>query len=608
MEAKCPGISGIPEIGTSLIYLYSRIIRRNHIISFSRTFTHLYYLCSDIRKPGQYQQLISQLSDFMKKLFILLALLSSLWACKKNEINDPPPPPTLDTVLTQFTVWDGTEWSVDKPKGILSVGAEVRLYPDTVFYNEGWVKYSAITNENGVATFKDLPEGEYYMLAFKGVIHQGEISNNWDDGDKMTYLSDTLFQSQAEIDDPNTPRQPGAAPGDLRFKDVNSDGVIDKNDLVKTPCHKIVVKGKQSTMTTVLLSNPINHLMTFYKTEEQVDAALAQIVQKIAPVYQRWRMLDGVLSDDADCTGFADWCDLDNFRITPDNPILAGIFKDTYDCILQLNRLNLSLNNMKSENKELRAQITVLRGILFSDLLAYFGEGAPITDKAILPRTVSGDKREIMQAAFFQFGSAVKDLPITVPAGKNWHMTQDAGRLLAAKCGAQGHDNPQLLAPIFSGNKYTLVTPSQVFVSPNNSEIMWDMASGMTPEFKQYFTRDGATFFPVARYTEAVILYGLINANNHYGSLDSVNILINLVRANRQESAVNFSTYEDARTELKRLQAAELYREGYRYRGMNGPEREAILGPKGYNSDKYLLPIPTYILRGYPNTYQNWGY
>lgn len=42
------------------------------------------------------------------------------------------------------------------------------------------------------------------------------------------YIADGIFQNQAEID--KHALQPGVAPGDIRFKDINGDGVVDAND------------------------------------------------------------------------------------------------------------------------------------------------------------------------------------------------------------------------------------------------------------------------------------------------------------------------------------------------------------------------------------------
>ncbi len=55
-------------------------------------------------------------------------------------------------------------------------------------------------------------------------------------GAPLYYIADGIFHNQAEIDE--YPHWPGAVPGDIRFKDVNPDGVINAEDRVrldKTP-------------------------------------------------------------------------------------------------------------------------------------------------------------------------------------------------------------------------------------------------------------------------------------------------------------------------------------------------------------------------------------
>uniref|UniRef100_UPI00301C71A7 SusC/RagA family TonB-linked outer membrane protein n=1 Tax=Pontibacter sp. 13R65 TaxID=3127458 RepID=UPI00301C71A7 len=46
-------------------------------------------------------------------------------------------------------------------------------------------------------------------------------------GNYYTLVHDGVYKSKAELDDPNIPKVPGANVGDMRFKDINGDGVID---------------------------------------------------------------------------------------------------------------------------------------------------------------------------------------------------------------------------------------------------------------------------------------------------------------------------------------------------------------------------------------------
>lgn len=56
----------------------------------------------------------------------------------------------------------------------------------------------------------------------------------WKNGHELSqqvgYIAEGLFRDQAEID--NAPSQPSAMPGDIRYRDVNGDGVIDVEDAV----------------------------------------------------------------------------------------------------------------------------------------------------------------------------------------------------------------------------------------------------------------------------------------------------------------------------------------------------------------------------------------
>ncbi|MDR1161976.1 MAG: SusC/RagA family TonB-linked outer membrane protein, partial [Tannerellaceae bacterium] len=52
------------------------------------------------------------------------------------------------------------------------------------------------------------------------------------DREGLYYVSDGIFQNQAEID--AYPHWSGAVPGDIRFKDVNEDGRIDADDRIRT--------------------------------------------------------------------------------------------------------------------------------------------------------------------------------------------------------------------------------------------------------------------------------------------------------------------------------------------------------------------------------------
>ncbi|QCK14473.1 SusC/RagA family TonB-linked outer membrane protein [Mangrovivirga cuniculi] len=87
------------------------------------------------------------------------------------------------------------------------------------------VNYNLSTNDNEVTA---LPEGVDFIPsgAFGvGGVNPSRMEVGFPLGYFFGYQTEGVFQNQEEI--ANAPTQEGAQPGDLRFKDVNGDGVID---------------------------------------------------------------------------------------------------------------------------------------------------------------------------------------------------------------------------------------------------------------------------------------------------------------------------------------------------------------------------------------------
>jgi TonB-dependent starch-binding outer membrane protein SusC len=72
-------------------------------------------------------------------------------------------------------------------------------------------------------------EIEYFAEAEGVLPYQRNTGRPWNTG--LFYVADGIFQTQEEVD--SYPHWPGARPGDIRFVDVNGDGVIDAADRVR---------------------------------------------------------------------------------------------------------------------------------------------------------------------------------------------------------------------------------------------------------------------------------------------------------------------------------------------------------------------------------------
>lgn len=542
----------------------------------------------------------------MKKL-LFLALSCSLWACKDDEVTPPDvQPPQEEKPTATVTVWNALQWSPEHPQGLPAEGATVELFISRQDYLSNKPAYTATTNKDGVAKF-DIPEGEYFMVASKDY-----DSNTWRDAQDMTIVSDTLYQTEAEIFDPMQPKQESVLPGDFKYADLNFDGIINNNDVAEAPFFKITVKKNVQTNTRTLIGSLSNH---FYTSVSAIEEAFANELLKISAAHQRMVMLDGILSDEADCQISnlpAGWCDLNNFTFTATNTVIDSVWRTHYTSILHLNRMLESMNGFRGENAALIAQLRAFRAYLYLELHTYFG-ALPITEQLLLyPSTsrssVDGTKLFIRK----ELVAAAAKLSDVQPANKPWYMTTSAVNMLLARMAAMETDGASTISyteKVIATAKYELADSAKVFTAPIGKEIIWDMTANMTSPFRDYFTRGGlkVDFSPAIRYTETYLL----NAMGHIisGNFDDANKSINVIRTRGKKPAITLTTQDELRTELDNLYKEELYREGFRFaRLVLYRQAQAVLGSKGYQDHHALMPIPMSAIEAYPNFFQNAGY
>lgn len=102
----------------------------------------------------------------------------------------------------------------------LSKGCDLSLKIQKAFSNDCWMILNNTLTYNKT-TYKEIEEATNKPAWQRKVGH--EISQ------PIGYIAEGLFRDQAEID--NSPRQDGdIMPGDIKYRDINHDGVIDVND------------------------------------------------------------------------------------------------------------------------------------------------------------------------------------------------------------------------------------------------------------------------------------------------------------------------------------------------------------------------------------------
>jgi TonB-linked SusC/RagA family outer membrane protein len=106
---------------------------------------------------------------------------------------------------------------------VLNKGIDVTLTYKKTLSNQKWVNVTGTFTYNDNTNLEDgLPPQRYPWMEWKGMPVDA----------KTLYIAEGLFRDQAEID--RSARQTGdIRPGDIKYKDLNEDGVIDANDIAR---------------------------------------------------------------------------------------------------------------------------------------------------------------------------------------------------------------------------------------------------------------------------------------------------------------------------------------------------------------------------------------
>jgi TonB-linked SusC/RagA family outer membrane protein len=91
-------------------------------------------------------------------------------------------------------------------------------YDVTVHFSTNHNKVVSLANDGAV----------FYSGEVRGGVNVSRTAVGHPIGAFWGYVMDGIFQNQGEID--KSPKQPGAEPGDIRFKDISGDGKIDADD------------------------------------------------------------------------------------------------------------------------------------------------------------------------------------------------------------------------------------------------------------------------------------------------------------------------------------------------------------------------------------------
>jgi len=178
-----------------------------------------------------------------KSVFLMLACASVFASCNKNDDSKD----LIETFVKnemQVKVYDTQTWNAQTNRMDTVVGATVSLISDSV-------TVTAVTNNEGIATFENVKSNFYNLIVVKGdksnLINRssinGEIVGNlvigvYVDPDMASYFNSAVGQMRLEdvngdgrLNDYDISYGQGVR-YDENYKDVNNDGLIDVRDIV----------------------------------------------------------------------------------------------------------------------------------------------------------------------------------------------------------------------------------------------------------------------------------------------------------------------------------------------------------------------------------------
>lgn len=153
-----------------------------------------------------------------KNIYLILVCLLSFLSCGKTDEPVATVKNEIKVKVYSTVTWDSTTNKLDTVVGVI-----VNLISDSA-------TVSAVTNNNGLATFSGVKEEEYYIVASKGDL--SNLTNKTTLNNKIFgNLIIGVYSYQADIT--NSAANSSAVVGGPKLADVNGDGIINDNDKVQ---------------------------------------------------------------------------------------------------------------------------------------------------------------------------------------------------------------------------------------------------------------------------------------------------------------------------------------------------------------------------------------
>ncbi|MEQ7800632.1 RagB/SusD family nutrient uptake outer membrane protein [Pedobacter sp. ASV1-7] len=511
-----------------------------------------------------------------------------------TNVNDEP-----ESTSLEVTVWDATMWSAAKSKGEAASDALVTLYNSQKDYADSIPAQEGRTDVNGKVIFKTVSPGIYYIK-----VTQGTKSNIFNRSAKQGglytgYVNAGIFQNQTEIN--AAPIQVLAVPGDFKWVDVNGDGVINNNDRITLPNEKATVVAGALRKVEVMIGKLKNTQAEPY-TEVAFNANLSVVESNLAAWHKKLVLIDGLLGPNVTIDSIpqiyntVNYQMINNFAMTPTNPVLEEIWRKGYESIASLSVLQDRIPNVMTDRNTKLAQVRGMKAYIYLQLLTYYGNIS-------LLQTTGNLNNQNRAAVYSYITTELQEAAAALSAtGSPTSLNSLTVLALSAKAALLDKKYTEAAAhaeAVINAGKYTLATMGGEF-STNSPEIIWNNSSGMDANIKNYFYQ--RTSLPYLRLTEVYLT--AIEANI---------ALNNITKAQGYFDALhNRSRYNLLLVSMSNLRALwvnQCLREGGMFANFLRWGTVSQFAFRGFVEGKNnRLPIPQNVIDTNPQMRQNPGY
>ncbi len=192
-----------------------------------------------------------------KNIYWILTCFLSVVSCDKT--NDPTAATTIKNEIS-VKVYNTKTWSSITNKMDTVVGATVNLISESG-------TATAVTNSKGIATFSEVKENTYYLVASKDGL--SNLTNTSTVESKVIgNLIIGVYTSQTDIE--SSARYSNSAIGNPKIADVNCDGLINSNDKAQGNYLKFEYKYMDLNLDGVIDAKDIMN-GSLVKADNQVD-------------------------------------------------------------------------------------------------------------------------------------------------------------------------------------------------------------------------------------------------------------------------------------------------------------------------------------------------